>query len=519
MHRSLFCLLALHLIGNLKIDRVCLRSKTRVANMRIKLFLFLAIGFLCFIILFSNSCLAVSNTWNKEYSYAPDVVGKTLLQISSGSYLVGIQRARLATSIGDTTPDFMLAKIGSDGTLQSSNTYGDSDHYWLRSIIPTSDDGYLLPGTLEVLVNSNTQGNTITNYYQPAVPYVVKIDSSGQVAWNKTFSLHPDSGDHLDGMIPTNDGGYVMIGHEDAPSGLYQLDSNGIWIAKIDSSCAIQWSKMINGTIGSVAAFFFLSADGGYAFIDHTSLVYIDASGNMQWNTTISTAQLGIVDAAIETNDGGYVAECSNALALQNTLIKINSAGGVIWNQTIFSGDESGSVTNSYEGLIQTADNGFVLCGKQYQFVTNSQGGTGLNLGLLTKTDSQGNVLFEQTYGTGTAYDDLQSVVQTNDGGFILLGSDLSASNNNYWLIKTDSEGIAPISQQEQPQTTPTLTLTSTPSVFPNSTSASSPSISPSVPEFPTWIILPLAIATSVLTLKYVKRKRAFEISFSADQL
>ena len=458
-----------------------------------KQLLFLASGFLCFIILFSNSCLAVSNTWNKEYAYAPDLVSKTLLQTSSGSYLVGIQRAHLATSVGDTTPDFMLAKIGSDGTLQSSNTYGDSDHYWLSSIIPTSDDGYLLPGTLQVLVNSITQGNTITNYYQPAVPYVVKIDSSGQVVWNKTFSLHPDSGDHLDGMIPTNDGGYMMIGHEDAQSGSYQLNSKGIWIAKIDSSFAIQWSKMINGTIGSVAAFFFQSTDGGYAFIDHENLVHIDASGSMIWNTTISTAQLGIVDAAIETNDGGYVMECSNAL--QNTLTKINSAGVIIWSQTIFS-NAYGSQSNNYKGLIQTADNGFALCGNQYQFVTTSQG-TGRNLGLLTKTDSQGNVLFERTYGTGTAYDDLQSVVQTTDGGFILSGSDISPSNDNYWLIKTDSEGNAPITQQEQSQTTPTQTSTATPTEIP----------SPTVPEFPSTIILSLIAVSTILGAIIYRRK------------
>jgi hypothetical protein len=464
-----------------------------VANIRTKQLLFLAIGFLCFIILFQNSCLAVSNTWNKEYAYAPDLVANTLLQTSSGNYLVGIQRARLATSIGDTTPNFMLAKIDSAGTLQSSNTYGDSDHYWLSSIIPTSDDGYLLPGTLQILINSITQGNTITNYYQPAVPYVVKINSSGQVVWNKTFSLHPDSGDHLTGMIPTNDGGYLIIGYEDAPSGLYMLSSKGIWIAKTDSSFAIQWSKMINGTIGSVAAFFFQSADGGYAFIDRTSLIHIDANGNMLWNTTISTAPLGIVDAAIQTNDGGYVTECSNAPL--NTLTKINSAGGIVWSQTI-SGNASFFQSNSIKGLIQTADNGFALCGNQYQFVTTSQG-TGRNLGLLTKTDSQGNFLFEQTYGTGTDYKDLQSVVQTDDGGFILSGSDLSPSNDNYWLIKTDSEGNAPISQQEQSLPTPSPTTSLTPT----------PSTAPSIPEFTTGIVFPLILASVFLVIYKRKRK------------
>jgi hypothetical protein len=463
--------------------------------MKTKQFLFLAIGFLCFIILFPNSCLAASNTWSKEYAYAPNLVSKTLLQMSSGSYLVGISRALQVTSIGDATPDFMLAKIGSDGTLQSSNVYGDSDHYWLSSIIPTSDGGYLLPGTLQVLVNSITQGNTITNYYQPAVPYIVKIDSSGQVVWNKTFSLHPDSGDHLDGIIPTNDGGYMMIGRKDAQSGSYQLNSKGIWIAKIDSSFAIQWSKMINGTIGSVAAFFFQSTDGGYAFIDHKSLLHIDASGNVQWNTTISTAPIGLVDAAIETNDGGYVAECSNAPS--STLTKINSAGVIVWSQTIFS-DESFSQSNNYKGLIQTADNGFALCGNQYQFVTTSQG-TGRNLGLLTKTDSQGNVLFEQTYGTGTAYDDLQSVLQTNDGGFILSGSDISPSNANYWLIKTDSEGNASITQQEQSQTTPTQTSTATPTEIP----------SPTVPEFGFQAALLVMIMIGAFGVTLVRLKNA----------
>jgi hypothetical protein len=62
----------------------------------------------------------------------------------------------------------------------------------------------------------------------------------------------------------------------------------------------------------------------------------------------------------------------------------------------------------------------------------------------IVRTDSLGNVLWEQMYGGGQ-YDAGEALVQTSDGGFLLLGWTYSygAGQKDWYLIKTDGLGDA----------------------------------------------------------------------------
>lgn len=67
----------------------------------------------------------------------------------------------------------------------------------------------------------------------------------------------------------------------------------------------------------------------------------------------------------------------------------------------------------------------------------------------LVKTDANGTVLWEQTYG-GSGFEKAYTMIPTTDGGFLLGGSGFSTdgdgNNNNgnsdFWLIKTDANGV-----------------------------------------------------------------------------
>lgn len=62
---------------------------------------------------------------------------------------------------------------------------------------------------------------------------------------------------------------------------------------------------------------------------------------------------------------------------------------------------------------------------------------------LLTVKKPEGDILFEKIYG-GSSYDKASEVIQTPEGGYLILGSTSSFGNGNYGilLIKTDEMGL-----------------------------------------------------------------------------
>jgi hypothetical protein len=88
--------------------------------------------------------------------------------------------------------------------------------------------------------------------------------------------------------------------------------------------------------------------------------------------------------------------------------------------------------------IVATSDGGYAITGYSY-----SAGGEGGSDVFLVKTDSGGNLLWQNWYG-GTGDDFGQSVVATSDGGFAIVG--WSSSNGTHggsdaFLVKTASDG------------------------------------------------------------------------------
>ncbi|MDH5461789.1 MAG: hypothetical protein OEX09_06175, partial [Candidatus Bathyarchaeota archaeon] len=95
-----------------------------------------------------------------------------------------------------------------------------------------------------------------------------------------------------------------------------------------------------------------------------------------------------------------------------------------------------GAVDDRASCVVQTNDGGHAIAGHTYSF------GAGSSDAWLVKTDANGNSMWNRTYG-GTSMDAASSVIQTNDGGYALVGFTESFGNGSwdFWLLKTHANG------------------------------------------------------------------------------
>jgi hypothetical protein len=186
-------------------------------------------------------------------------------------------------------------------------------------------------------------------------------------------------------------------------------------------------------------------------------------------------------------------------------LIKTNAKGEEEWNRTfgtLGSADGLGS-------LIQASDGGYTLVGTIGADDPATEGDA-----WLIKTDSEGNMLWNKTYGgmpdcNGQASSDSgHRLVQASDGGYTILGETTfpvpssSFGEVRDWLIKTDGAGNAPKLSDVYP---PVTNLPPIPRQSPTSSEQ---------PQLPMNILLGVIIAgvvgASVLTvLPFKMRKRS----------
>jgi len=83
--------------------------------------------------------------------------------------------------------------------------------------------------------------------------------------------------------------------------------------------------------------------------------------------------------------------------------------------------------------ILQTKDGGFAVAG-----TTFSKGAGSTDIWII-RLDTNGNWLWEKTFG-GSNGDSAYSMVQTTDGGFVVAGTTRSdLGYDNYWILKLNS--------------------------------------------------------------------------------
>lgn len=162
------------------------------------------------------------------------------------------------------------------------------------------------------------------------------------------------------------------------------------------------------------------------------------AFAQIAFHTTYTGADSDFGSSISLCKEGGYIlAGYTKSYGVGGNdacMIKTNGNGGTIWFKSF-----GGSGEDKASSVKQTADSGFIFTGTTTSF---GAGGTDV---YLVKTDKDGNIVWQRTFG-GSGDDGGSEVILTADGGYAIVGSNnslglVSDKVNGVYVIKTDANG------------------------------------------------------------------------------
>ena len=192
-----------------------------------------------------------------------------------------------------------LFKIDKERETVWRGYYGGEDEDYANAVINTGD-GYLMVGTSESYSEDEFDG------------YVVKIDKNGKKLWHNIFGGEDD--DIAYDVVPTKDGGYLIVGSTDS----FDMNHKDIYVVKIDKTGKILWQKLYGGERDDEGYAIIATKDGNYVITGYTDsfgrknrgqlyLIKITPKGKKLWSRAYGGESDDAGYDVVATEDGGYL--------------------------------------------------------------------------------------------------------------------------------------------------------------------------------------------------------------------
>ncbi len=287
--------------------------------------------------------------WQKAYGGDWHEYSNTMQQTSDGGYIVASYTSSFSPAFYSDT---LVLKLDADGNIQWQKVYkgGSYTDDGVSSIYQTSDGGYIMGGVYSA------------DYGRTAVSWAVKLDSGGNIQWQKTYrNLHLNN---IVSIHQTSDGGYIAGG----VSTTFYGDRHYEWVVKLDSDGNVQWQKTYDININSSLRTFSQTVDGGFIMAGDATLsgashdiwaIKLDASGNIEWQKTYVSGGSDVVYSIQQTTDSGYMVSASAADMLP-WVFKLDSGGNIQW-QKKYKGNLI--IRGAAHSVQETKDGGYITGG------------------------------------------------------------------------------------------------------------------------------------------------------------
>ena len=260
-----------------------------------------------------------------------------------------------------------------------------------------------------------------------------------QVFWNQ--NLGGEEYEYGRSVRQTSEGGFIITGESWTTGG----NDQDILLIKTDSEGNPEWIRTYGGELADAGYCAVQTEDGGYLIAGAADIVPYDLemnlviiktddSGDSLWSYTLDNGEIDRAHSIVLLEDGSFIVAGEvdgdfTGGAGDALLMKMDSEGNVIWMQTYDI-----RYRDSFFHVEQLEDSGFILSGvtsfDEYAFAGKI---------MLFRADSEGNQIWFEEYGWGYGAE----VKQTEGGGFAVCGrtSENSAGSEDAFLLKTDDAG------------------------------------------------------------------------------
>lgn len=314
--------------------------------------------------------------------------------ILAGNSLSKISGDKTEDNLG--REDYWVVKTNSTGKIQWQNTIGGSSLDYLSTMQQTDDGGYILGGqsfsNISYDKSEHRKGNS--DYW------IVKLDSSGNIKWDKTIG--GNGYDNLYSLVQTPDGGYILDGISYSGISGDKTQANkgalDIWVVKTDASGAILWDKSYGGTGDDQSRAIRKTTDGGFIIGAESDskrsgdksqsgngkrdywIIKTDDAGNIQWDKTIGGSGDEIISGIKQTYDGGYIISGSSTSGISGNktqhsrggwdywVVKLTDAGKFEWDKTI-----GGSLPDFSANIKEISRDHYVIGGYSYSGISGDK--------------------------------------------------------------------------------------------------------------------------------------------------
>jgi hypothetical protein len=341
----------------------------------------------------------------------------TVTPTDDGGFMLG--GASMSDISGDKTEncrgntDMWILKLDSSGNIQWDKTIGGSGLDECALIKQTKDGGYLIAGSS----TSNISGDKTEDCRGDFDMWIIKLNREGKIQWNKT--LGGNRWEFPGGMELTDDGGVIICGNSASDIGVDKSENNrgkraDYWVIKLDKNGKKLWDRTIGGDNDDMALSIKKIYDGNYLIAGFSSSNKSDEKSN--------------------NSKGGY----------DIWVVAIDSEGKKIWDKT-FGGKGDDFPTGS-ESIQLTLDGNYIICGNSNSAISGDKTDScrGDYDFWIVKLTKAGKVEWDKSIG-GANSEDVRDIIEIKKHRFVIMGSsgsgisgdktDSSRGRMDYWFV------------------------------------------------------------------------------------